>query len=146
MEARDTIIDGGERIDAGTGEVLDRVAADGRRKMPAATSFADFLRMLEEGQFDADLHAAMQDLAATMIDHYSATRAKAKGKLKIEIDFGYDGIFRMASKFDVKKPVMEREPSILFANEDNRFTPHRPGQGDFFGVRDVSSPATFRDA
>ena len=88
----------------------------------------------------------MQDLAAAMQDHYSHTRSKAKGKLKIEIDFSFDGVFRMASKFDVKKPVMEREPSILFANEDNRFTPHRPGQGDFFGVRDVSGPATFRDA
>ena len=142
----ETIIDGGETVDRSSGEVLDRVAADGRRKVPAASSFAEFVKMLEDGQVDADLHAEMQRIANALTDYHQMARSKAKGQIKITIDFAFDGIFRIDTKWDTKLPKEERMGSVLFASDDNRFTPHRPGQGDFFGMRDVNGPATFRDA
>lgn len=133
-----------EQIDEETGEVLPR-AADGRSLRPAASTFGQFIGLLEDGQFDADVATDLKDMAAELQDH-AATQGSAKGKLTVEIDFKVEkGMFTIAAKYKVKMPEQSRGKSVAWTTEDNRFTPHKPNQGQLFGVRDVSSGAGLRN-
>jgi hypothetical protein len=49
----------------------------------------------------------------------------------------------------VTTKIRELDPAVwsdLRTTEDNRFTPHKPNQGQLFGVRDVTRSASLRDA
>jgi hypothetical protein len=132
-----------EKFDTETGEILPP-AADGRALRPAASTFGQFIGFLEDGQFDADVALALKDMAAEMQD-IAAAQGSAKGKLTIEIDFKVDnGMFIIAAKHKVKLPDPVRPRSVAWTTEDNRFTAHKPNQGQLFGVRDVSSSAGLR--
>lgn len=134
-----------ENIDATTGEILPP-AADGRAIRPAASTFGQFIGFLEDGQFDADVAVDLKELAAQLQD-IAATQGTAKGKLTVEIDFKVNnGMFVIAAKHKVKLPEAQRAASVAWTTEDNRFTPHKPNQGQLFGVRDVTRSASLRDA
>lgn len=134
-----------EAFDKQTGEILPP-AADGRPLRPAASTFGQFIGFLEDGQFDADVALAMKDMAADLQDT-AAAQGSAKGKLTVEIDFKVEnGMFIIAAKHKVKVPDPVRAKSVAWTTEDNRFTPHKPNQGQLFGVRDVSARADLRDA
>ncbi len=134
-----------EAFDAQTGEVLPP-AADGRALRPAASTFGQFIGFLEDGQFDADVALALKDMAAELQD-IAATQGTAKGKLTVEVDFKVDnGMFVIAAKHKVKLPDPVRPRSVAWTTEDNRFTPHKPNQGQLFGVRDVTPRSGLRDA
>jgi hypothetical protein len=134
-----------EAQDRETGEILPP-AADGRPVRPAASTFGQFIGFLEDGQFDADVATALKDMAADLQDR-AAAQGSAKGKLTVEIDFKVEnGMFIIAAKHKVKVPDEVRARSVAWTTEDNRFTPHKPNQGQLFGVRDVSPRGGLRDA
>lgn len=134
-----------EAHDLETGEILPP-AADGKPLRPAASTFGQFIGFLEDGQFDADVAIALKDMAADLQD-LAAAQGSAKGKLTVEIDFKVEnGMFIIAAKHKIKVPDEIRPKSVAWTTEDNRFTPHKPNQGQLFGVRDVTSRGGLRDA
>lgn len=134
-----------EQIDHSTGEVLP-TAADGRPLRHAASTFGQFIAMLEDGQFDADVAMDLKNMAAGLQD-IAAAQGAAKGKLTVEIDFKVEnGMFIIAGKHKIKMPEHVRAKSVAWTTDDNRFTPHKPNQGQLFGVRDVTRSAGLRDA
>lgn len=123
------------------GKQLETRAADGGMMPHAAMNAGDALNMIEDGQFSADLHEQLVDLAATMSDQAAMTGKKVKGKVTITLDFENEGgVFRAVGKFAVKKPELPRRPTLLWTNERNAFQRSQPRQGGFFGVREVEVP------
>lgn len=121
-------------------------AADGRALRPAASTFGQLVAFLEDGQFDADVALDLKSMAANMTD-IAATQGRAKAKLTVEIDFTLENaMFVIAAKHKIKLPDEKRPRSVAWTTEDNRFTPHKPYQGQLFGVRDVSRNADLRNA
>jgi len=134
-----------EAFDNETGEII-APAADGRPLRPAASTLGQFIALIEDGQFDADVAVDLKSMAAELQD-IAATQGTAKGKLTIEVDFKVNnGMFVIAAKYKIKLPEPVRAASVAWTTEDNRFTPHKPNQGQLFGVRDVSSGAGIRNA
>lgn len=134
-----------EEFDTQTGEILPP-AADGRPLRPAASTFGQFVGFLEDGQFDADVALDMKEMAAEL-QNIAAQQGSAKGKLTVEIDFKVEnGMFLIAAKHKIKLPDPTRAKSVAWTTEDNRFTPHKPNQGQLFGVRDVTPRGGLRDA
>lgn len=134
-----------EQFDTQTGEILPP-AADGRALRPAASTFGQFIALLEDGQFDADVAQDLKEMAAELQD-IAGTQGSAKGKLTVDIDFKVEnGMFVIAAKHKIKLPDPTRPRSVAWTTEDNRFTPHKPNQGQLFGVRDVTPKAGLRDA
>ncbi|MCW2395864.1 MULTISPECIES: hypothetical protein [unclassified Sphingobium] len=120
-------------------------AADGGRVPGACNTLAEFIRNLEDGQFDADCYQEVKELAANMTEHAWNNGGKAKGKLTITLDFIQEGgIVEIKSAFKVVAPVDRRPKSVMWMTEDNRFTRTRPGQQEMFGIRDVSGSAQTR--
>ena len=121
-------------------------AADGNRLPPAANSFGDFVRFQEDGQLDAELAEALRNLASDMMNNAIESGGKAKGKMVLTFDFALEGrVFAIAAKYKVDVPEAKRPRSVMWSTEDGRFTPSNPQQGQLFGVREVSGPASFRD-
>lgn len=134
-----------EAHDLETGEILPP-AADGRPLRAAASTFGQFVAFLEDGQFDADVATDLKEMAASLQD-IAATQGAAKGKLTVEVDFKVEnGMFIIAAKHKIKLPDEVRPKSVAWTTEDNRFTPHKPNQGQLFGVRDVTPRSGLRDA
>ncbi|MFT3966845.1 MAG: hypothetical protein QM690_13290 [Sphingobium sp.] len=129
------------------GEVVGR-AADGGHVPGACNTLGEFVRSLEDGQFDADAYEAIKALSGTLADHAFRNGGKAKGKVVITLDFTQDGgITEIKAKYKVTEPEPHRAKSVMWSTEDHRFTRTRPGQGQLFGIRDVSGTAgAFRDA
>lgn len=114
------------------------VAADGKTLVPAASTFGQFIAMLEDGQFDADVQCDLKELAAKMQDEAEAS-GTAKGKLTVTIDFKLENaMFVIAAKHKMAFPEPKRPKSVAWTTEDNRFTPNKPYQGALFGVRDAT--------
>ncbi|WP_152997845.1 hypothetical protein ACNFJ7_02110 [Sphingomonas sp. HT-1] len=121
--------------------------ADGGRMPPAANTFGDFVRFLEDGQFDVELTEVMKSLAGEMANAAIDSGGKSKGKLTLTFDFALEGrVFSIAAKHKVDLPVAKRPKSVMWTTEDMRFTPSNPAQGHLFGVREVGGAGGFRDA
>lgn len=128
--------------DPDTGEILEPRAADGGQRYPAAHSLADFIRMQEDGQFDADVAFDLNELAADLEELAESTgQGKLKAQLTIKVDIIRDpaGFYVFAANHTIKRPAEKRKQSVGWVTEDNKFTPNKPRQGNLFGtVRDVS--------
>lgn len=139
-----------EHIPASEQVIDNERAADGGRMFPAANSLADFMRFLEDGQFDADVTTALCELNAQM-EHVSQARgggSKVKGKVVITVDLvrETEGHYMLSADFTVKPPKEPRPRSVAWLTPDNRFTPNKPNQGSLFGtVRDVSVARNIRN-
>lgn len=129
-----------EIIDETTGEILE--SADGGRRHPAARSLADFFRMMEDGQFDADVAADLQELAGdleNMVLNGGNGRLTAELNLKVKIIREPDGFYILDPSYTIKRPKEKRRRSVAYLTDDNAFTPNMPRQGHLFGtVRDVT--------
>lgn len=113
-------------------------AADGGQVKGAANNAGDFINMIEDGQFAADLHREMAELAAKMTDLCAATGKKQKGRVTIQVDLTTEGpVFMAVGKYTIKAPEEKRKPTVLFTDEGNHFTRSQPRQRQFFGVREV---------
>lgn len=128
--------------DPATGEILEQRPADGGQRHPAAHSLADFIRMQEDGQFDADVAFDLNELAGELEELAEATgQGKLKAKLTITIDIQREpaGHYVFAAKHAIKRPEEKRRQSVGWVTEENKFTPNKPRQGNLFGtVRDVT--------
>lgn len=137
-------------FDPTTGEIIDQppAAADGGRLYPAANTLGQFLAFLEDGQFDADVATDLRDLAAELHDVAIDAGGKASAELTIKVKISLEGaIFYLTPSHSIKRPVNKRPRSVAWLTEDNRFTPHKPHQGQLFGVlRDVNATTRVRDA
>ena len=131
-----------------TGEILSTnvhphpTAADGRALTPPAASIADFLRFLEDGQFNLDAGGDLRELVQAMRMVASNSNGKAKGKITLTIDLVMEGnavFIRADSK--TKAPAMPRAKTLAFPMQDGRLSPHPENQGVFFGdVKVVNTP------
>lgn len=131
-----------EAFDKETGEITEQIAADGGQRYPAAHSLADFMKMQEDGQFDADVAFDLNELAAEMEQVAAETgQGKLKAKLTVTVDITRDpaGFYIFAAKHVIKRPDVKRKQSIGWVTEENKFTPNKPRQGHLFGtIRDVT--------
>src|SRR3546814_11034011 len=66
-------------------------AADGGHVPGACNTLGDFVRSLEDGQFDADAYAAIKRLSAALTATAMSNGGKAKGKVTISLDFEQEG-------------------------------------------------------
>lgn len=122
-------------------------AADGGYVPGACNTLGEFVRSLEDGQFDADCYEAIKALSAAMHEHAWANGGKAKGKVSITLDFAQEGgVTEIKANFKVTQPDAKRPKSIMWTTEDHRMTRTRPGQAQLFGIRDVTGAAGVRDA
>lgn len=122
-------------------------AADGGHVPGACNTLGEFVRTLEDGQFDADCYEAIKDLSHDLQQHAWANGGKSKGKVTITLDFTQDGgVTEIRSGFKISKPAGHRAKSIMWSTEDNRLTRVRPGQTEMFGIRDASSAGAIRSA
>jgi hypothetical protein len=114
-------------------------AADGKG-LPTAKSFSQFIQLMEDGEFHADLSNALQTINAALNQHMIDHGGKPKGKLSIDINFRLeDGVFEITGGIDIKVPKTPRGKTIAWSTPDNQFTPQNPRQMQLFGVRDVSA-------
>jgi hypothetical protein len=121
-------------------------AADGQHLPPAANSFGEFVRFLEDGQLDAELTEALKKMASDMSHNAIESGGKAKGKVTLTLEFALEGrVFTIGAKHKVDVPEPKRPKSVMWSTKDGRFTPSNPQQGQLFGVREVGSPG-MRDA
>jgi len=120
-------------------------AADGGRRHPAASTLADLIIMMRDGQFNADsvvtLHEFTDKLQTIGID----TVRKAKGTitLKIEVEFDPDREFCVVTpSLTTKLPAEKHGATVAWFDEDAQLTPNKPNQGNLFGtIREVNLPA-----
>ena len=124
------------------------ITADGNAIPGACNTLSEFVRSLEDGQFDADCYTGIRDLAEALNDHVFNQGGKAKGKVVITLEFNHDPtVTEIRSSFKVTHPAGARAKSLMWQTEDNRMTRIRPGQGQMFGIRDVSGGGqSVRDA
>ncbi len=114
-------------------------AADGGHVPGACNTLGEFVRTLEDGQFDADCYDAIKNLSAALNEHAWNNGGKAKGKVTITLDIMQEGqITEIKAAFKVTEPAEKRAKSVLWTTEDHRFTRTRPGQSQLFGIRDAS--------
>ncbi len=122
-------------------QVVEQIAAaDGGRLHPTANTLADFVRMIEDGQFDADVTYDMREMATEIENMFQAHGGKLKASIdiKIELTREPDGFYLISAKHKIKLPETARKRSVAWLTDDNLFTPNMPRQGQFFGVRDVT--------
>lgn len=134
-------MDSYDAIPAGERVVENILAADGNRLHPTANTLADFVRMVEDGQFDADVTHDMREMAAEIENRMAMEGGKLKATLtlKFELTREPDGFYRIAASHTIKLPTLARKRSLAWLTQDNLFTPQMPNQGSLFGVRDVSA-------
>lgn len=116
-------------------------AADGGRLQPTANSLADFMRMIEAGQFDADVMFDLRELATMMENQIIDGAKKVKGSLTIQIEVSRDAsqpFYTIAAKHKIKRPEEKRGGTVAWLTDNNLFTPNQPRQSQMFGVRDVT--------
>ena len=123
-------------------------AADGGHVPGACSTLGEFVRSVEDGQFDADCYDAIKNLAAQMQEHAWQNGGKAKGKVSISLEFIQEGtLTEIKAAFKVTAPENRRPKSVMWLTEDHRFTRTRPNQGQLFGIRDVTGQqGGFHDA
>lgn len=132
-----------EPYDPETGEVVEahkvESAADGRPMPRKAVTIADTLRLLNDGQFDADASAELRELILKMEAHGFVNKGVSKGKIVITLDVILaNGAHVVTPSVSVKAPQMKVAGTLLFAHEDGGLSRNPPGQGAFFGVREVT--------
>lgn len=134
-----------EKCDANNEQAFK--AADGGHVPGACNTLGEFVKSLEDGQFDADCYAAVRDLSAKLNEHAWSAGGRAKGKVTISLDFAQEGgVTEIKASFKVTSPEAKRPKSIMWTTEDHRMTRTRPGQAQLFGIRDVLGKSDLRDA
>lgn len=134
-----------ESHDPTTGEVYEERAADGTRRHPAASVLSDLIKMLKDGQFDADSAEPLREFASKLEAVGMDTDRKAKGTitLKIEVDFDPDREFSILTpSLSFKLPVEKHGSTVAWFTSDGRLTPNQPRQGHLFGtIREITTQA-----
>lgn len=97
------------------------------------TTFAEFIRLLNNGGLHADLSAALPEIAAALENHGAENGGKAKGRLVLTVDFELKkGVYELYADFTTKLPKVARDRTIAWATPDNFFSPQDPRQVEMF--------------
>lgn len=127
------------KLDPDQDPVAPSRAADGGHVPGACNTLGEFVRTLEDGQFDADCYEAIKSLSAKLNEAAWTSGGRAKGKVTITLDIAQEGgVTEIKSAYKVTEPADRRAKSVLWTTEDHRFTRTRPGQQQLFGIRDAS--------
>lgn len=119
----------------------DGYAADGLPVKKRSGHLADVLRMLEDGQFNADVSEEMRDLAQAIDAHAHNNKGVAKGSMTIQLDLSQaNGVLVITGTSKIKKPVQKRGGTALFIGEDGSLGRNPPGQSPMFGERKPRDP------
>lgn len=128
-----------------TDETYETTAADGSRRTAAATTLSDLIKMLKDGQFDADSVEPLREFASKLEAVGMDTDRRAKGTitLKIEVDFDPDREFSVLTpSLAFKLPVEKHGSTVAWFTTDGRLTPNKPNQGNLFGsIREITTQA-----
>ncbi|WP_162896141.1 hypothetical protein [Novosphingobium sp. THN1] len=128
-----------------TDETFETTAADGSRRTAAATTLSDLIKMLKDGQFDADSVEPLREFASKLEAVGMDTDRRAKGTitLKIEVDFDPDREFSVLTpSLAFKLPVEKHGSTVAWFTTDGRLTPNKPNQGNLFGsIREITTQA-----
>ena len=128
-----------------TDESFEATAADGSRRTTAATTLSDLIKMLKDGQFDADSVEPLREFASKLEAVGMDTDRRAKGTitLKIEVDFDPDREFSVLTpSLAFKLPVEKHGSTVAWFTTDGRLTPNKPNQGNLFGsIREITTQA-----
>lgn len=112
--------------------------------------FNNFLQSLAGGQFHSDLTDELEKVCTTLHNVADENGGVAKGKLSINIDFKLKGgVFEISQDFKTTLPHAKLDSTMLWATQDNRFTPMNPKQLQMFGpdgrqLRDVGGDQALR--
>ena len=116
-------------------------AADGRL-LPTAFTLGQFLQLLEDGDFQAEVSDALREINGKLSQHVIDYGGTPKARLTVTVDFILDkGVFEIAADYAVKLPKAPRGKTVAWSTPENRFTPQNPRQMQMFGVREVADPA-----
>jgi len=129
-----------EQTPASEAVIEDIRALDGQPLAKTANSFADFIRMVENGQFDADVQYELKEAAETMENLILDGAKKVKTTLTVQIEISREAgkqFYEIGAKFKVKTPEQPRQKSVAWLTDNNVFTPNQPQQKQMFGVREV---------
>ena len=125
--------------DPDTGEILSTRAADGGRLPPPSATYADTIRLLNDGQFDLDASAELRELIVKISDHAENAKGVAKGSITIKLDIKVmNGAHVVTPTLKVSAPTPDQPGTLLFSDSDGRLSRNRPDQGVFFGTRVVA--------
>jgi hypothetical protein len=124
--------------DPETGEELPR-PANGDPSTAPASNIGQLIALCEEGALDQDIARDSRKLVHALRAVAFNNGGKAKGKITITLDVEVEGeLIMLRGDYVVKEPKAKRQRSAMYATEDGRITPNRPGQGTFFGHRTVA--------
>lgn len=120
-------------------------AADGGRLHPAASTLGEFINLLSDGDFSAEVYDDLKTMADEMHNVAVQSGGKSKGELTIKVKFTMEGtVFYIEPVHSIKVPQAKHARSPMWTTEDGRFTPNKPYQGALFGVRDASGNGEVR--
>lgn len=128
-------------FDPKTGEVIDEIpdeelkparpaqqfipgTAESRKldglPIPAAAHTAgDFFNQLNDGKFQAELHAEFAKVAFALREYVRATQGKGKATIDVKIEIvAEDEHFRIGADFKSKVPTLPRPKSIAWFDEN----------------------------
>ena len=128
-----------EAFDPQTGELLGERYADGSRRPPPSATFADTIRLLNDGQFDLDASAELRELVRKIAEHAENAKGVAKGSISIKLDIKMmNGAHVVTPTLKLVAPTPDQPGTLLFSDDDGRLSRDRPDQGAFFGTRVVA--------
>lgn len=106
---------------------------------------SQLLPIIDDGDFNADLNRAQQDLIGDIANAALNAGGKAKGKIVITLDYELDGaMLDIKPELKVTRPKTRRGRSAFWLTQDNHLSRTNPRQHDMF--RDVKASTAMRDA
>lgn len=141
-----------------TGEILEAhddrgmqaravIAADGQPVARRSGHLSDVLRMLDDGQFNADASVEMRKLLTAIADHAKNNKGVAKGNLTLKLDITMaNGIVIVTPDVAVKAPKAKRDGTALFIGDESTLGRNPEGQAALFGDRKPIDPFADRQA
>lgn len=112
-------------------------AADGAVMRTTANTGGQFIDLLEDGQFSADVQMALRRVAAQMTAITDMTHGKSKGRVTLTLDLEKEGeTFSVRAKVTEKAPELPRPKSVVWQEPGGgAFTRFPPNQTQMFGMR-----------
>lgn len=123
-------------------------AADGLPVPSRSRAASNLIKMLEDGDFDAELSHQMRGLFHALEAHAHNNKGQAKGKITLTLDMHLaHGMVVVTPDYKVAKPKQKRDGTALFIGEDGSAGRNPPGQSQMFGSRakDPDAPRETRD-
>lgn len=134
-----------DTIDPETGEVFETRAADGGQRYPAANTLADLIIMQRDGQFNADTAEVLREFNEKLEAAGHDGNGKAKGRITLTLDVEYDPSREfcvITPGLTIKLPAAKHGQTVTWFTADNRMSPNKPNQGNFFGtIREITTEA-----